>query len=111
MPLVSVLIPIKGDCSYLPIAIQSVRLQSVKDLEIVICSDQIDDTTRRYLANLVKMDTRVKIVYTVGLSLPSALNKGLEQCNGEFIARFDSDDIMLPGRLHNQVLFLQEMVL
>jgi len=108
MPLVSVLMPIKGDCPYLPFAIQSVRLQSFKDWEMVICKDLIDDFSSRYLADLVKSDARIKIIDTVGLVLPSALNKGLEECSGEFIARFDSDDVMLPGRLHNQVLFLQE---
>lgn len=108
MPLVSVLIPIKGDCPYLPIAIQSVRLQSLGDWELLICRDLIDDSSSRYLADLVEMDTRIKIIDTVGLALPSALNKGLDECTGEFIARFDADDIMLPGRLHNQVLFLQE---
>ena len=107
MPLVSVLMPIKGDCPYLPFAIQSVRLQSLGDWELVICKDLIDGTSSGYLTDLVEADTRIKIIDTVGLALPSALNKGLEQCNGEFIARFDADDIMLPGRLHNQVLFLQ----
>jgi len=108
MPLVSVLMPIKGDCPYLPIAIQSVRDQSLGDWEIVICKDLIDDSSIRYLTDLVEADTRIKVIDTVGLVLPSALNKGLEECSGEFIARFDSDDVMLPGRLHSQVLFLQE---
>ena len=108
MPLVSVLMPIKGDCPYLQFAIQSVRLQSFKDWELVICCDLIDESTKRYLADLVELDTRIKIVDTVGLALPSALNKGLDKCVGEFIARFDADDIMLPGRLLSQVLFLQE---
>lgn len=108
MPLVSVLMPIKGDCPYLPFAIQSVRLQTFGDWELVICSDFVDESSKRYLARLVEIDTRIKIIDTVGLVLPSALNKGLEECSGEFIARFDADDIMLPERLHSQVLFLQE---
>lgn len=108
MPVVSVLMPIKGECPHLPIAIQSVRLQSFDDWELVICKDLIDDSSSRYLAELVEEDFRVKVIDTIGLALPSALNKGLEECNGEFIARFDADDIMLLGRLHNQVLFLQE---
>lgn len=108
MPLVSVLMPIKGDCPYLPFAIQSVCAQSFGDWEIVICKDLIDDSSSRYLAKLVEADARIKIIDTVGLALPSALNKGLEECSGEFIARFDSDDLMLQGRLHSQVLFLQE---
>lgn len=108
MPLVSVLMPIKGDCPYLPIAIQSLLFQSFEDWELVICKDLIDDLSNRYLEEWMRRDPRIKTVDTVGHALPSALNKGLDECAGEFIARFDSDDIMLPGRLHNQVLFLQE---
>lgn len=108
MPLVSVLMPIKGDCPYLALAIQSLRDQSFGDWELVICRDLIDDFSSKYLVDLVEMDSRVKIIDTVGLALPSALNKGLEECVGEFIARFDADDIMLPWRLHDQVYFLQE---
>ena len=108
MPLVSVLMPIKGDCPYLSFAIESVRVQSFGDWELVICKDLIDDSSSRYLVDLIEVDSRIKIIDTVGLALPSALNKGLEECGGEFIARFDADDIMLPGRLHSQVLFLQE---
>lgn len=108
MPLVSVLMPIKGDCPHLSIAIQSLQAQSFMDWELVICKDYIDKLSSRYLEELVRRDLRIKMVETVGHALPLALNIGLDECAGEYIARFDSDDIMLPGRLHNQVLFLQE---
>ncbi len=108
MPLVSVLMPIKGDCPHLPIAIQSLRAQSLIDWELVICRDLVDELTNKYLAEIVKRDHRIKIIETAGDVLPLALNKGLDVCSGDFIARFDSDDIMLPGRLLKQVFFLQE---
>ncbi len=108
MPLVSVLMPIKGDCPHLRIAVQSIRGQTFEDWELVICKDHIDNSSNRYLEDLVAADSRIKIIDTLGLALPSALNKGLDECGGEFIARFDSDDVMLPGRLHSQVLFLQQ---
>jgi glycosyltransferase involved in cell wall biosynthesis len=108
MTLVSVLLPLKGDCPFLSIAIQSLRAQTFEDWELVICRDHINDSSSRYLDDLVETDTRIKIIDTFGLALPSALNKGLDECGGEFIARFDSDDVMLPSRLHSQVLFLQQ---
>lgn len=107
MTLVSVLMPIKGDCPYLSYAIQSVRLQSLADWELVICKDHIDEASSVYLRGIIAMDPRIRLVDTVGLALPAALNRGLEECNGEYIARFDADDLMLPGRLRNQVAFLQ----
>jgi glycosyltransferase involved in cell wall biosynthesis len=107
MTLVSVLMPIKGDCPYLSYAIQSVRLQSFGDWELVICKDLIDGASSGYLEEIVALDSRIRLVDTVGLALPAALNRGLGVCKGDFIARFDADDIMLPGRLSSQVIFLQ----
>lgn len=108
MTLVSVLMPIKGDCPYLSYAVQSVRHQSLPDWELVICKDHIDEASSLYLKEVAALDPRIKLVDTLGLALPAALNRGLEECNGEFIARFDADDVMLPGRLRNQVTFLQK---
>lgn len=106
MPVVSVLMPVKGDCADLPMAIQSVLEQTFTDWELVICKDAIGDVSERYLADLVKRDFRIRVVETVGLNLPTALNVALSECYGEFIARFDSDDVMLPERLSQQVVFL-----
>jgi glycosyltransferase involved in cell wall biosynthesis len=99
--------PIKGDCPYLSYAIQSVRLQSLTDWELVICKDQIDTASGTYLKEISVLDLRIRLVDTFGLALPAALNRGLEECKGEFIARFDADDVMLPGRLRSQMTFLQ----
>ncbi len=107
MTLVSVLMPIKGDCPYLSYAIQSVRLQSNSDWELVICKDHIDEASSKYLREIAALDPRIRLVDTAGLALPAALNRGLEECGGEFLARFDADDIMLPGRLSSQVSFLR----
>jgi len=106
MPVVSVLMPVKGDCADLPMAIQSVLEQTFTDWELVICKDVISDVSERYLSDLVKEDFRIRIVETVGLNLPAALNVALSECRGEFIARFDSDDVMLAERLSQQVVFL-----
>lgn len=106
MTLVSVLMPIKGDCPFLTYAIQSVRLQSFGDWELVICKDLVDEESESYLKKIISLDPRVKLVDTIGLPLPSALNMGLRQSTGHFIARFDADDIMLPERLEDQVSYM-----
>lgn len=106
MVAVSVLMPIKGDCRFLFYAVESVRLQSGVTWELIICKDQIDSTASSYLERVASEDYRIKIVDTPGMTLPDALNRGLDECQGEFIARFDADDIMLPGRLIYQTNFL-----
>jgi hypothetical protein len=66
MPLVSVLMQIKGDYPYLPFAIESEIVQSFGNWELVICKDLIDDSSSRCLADLVERKNRIKIFDTVG---------------------------------------------
>ena len=40
------------------------------------------------------------------VGLAQALNVGLQHCNGTYVARFDTDDLMLPPRLALQVEYL-----
>ena len=40
--------------------------------------------------------------------LPAALNNGIEYCNGDYVARMDSDDIALPARLRLEEDYLEQ---
>ena len=97
---------IKGPSAFIRDAVHSVRTQTFTDWELVICKDIVDEASESFLRLASLKDPRIRIVNTVGLSHPSALNKGIAECRGELIARFDSDDIMLPTRLKSQVSFL-----
>lgn len=78
------------------------------DYEIVIGEDHSTDDTRKLILEYEK-----KVPGLIRL-LPSSGNKGyvrnfdetLKACTGEYIAVFDGDDIMLPGKLQKQVEFL-----
>lgn len=107
MPTVSVLLPIKGDCHYLPLAIRSIQIQSFSDWELIVCKDRINQFCLEFLKELSESDRRISIVNTEGLNLSSAMNKGLRKSKGEFISRFDADDVMLPNRLMLQTKFLK----
>jgi glycosyltransferase involved in cell wall biosynthesis len=51
-------------------------------------------------------DSRLRIVNFDGPSLPGALNAGLAECRGRFVARMDADDLCLPRRLEAQAAYL-----
>lgn len=107
MPLVSIILPLKGACPFLKDALASVFLQKFTDYEIIICKDSVDTRIENILIRLAKKYNNIKILETIGMNLPAALNYGVSICNGTYIARFDGDDIMLPNRLASQVNFLQ----
>ena len=50
----------------------------------------------------------VTIVLDENIGLARALNVGLKYCDGNFIARMDTDDISLPDRFKDQMMFLKE---
>ena len=46
---------------------------------------------------------RIKLIYGNNEKIVGALNKGIINSKGKFIARMDSDDISLPSRLQSQI--------
>lgn len=53
LPRVSVLIPVRNERDRLPTLVQALRAQQVKPLEVILCDDNSDDSSREWLqANL-----------------------------------------------------------
>ncbi len=108
LPFVSVLIPCYNAESYIESSIRSVMNQTYKNIEIVVINDGSTDKTKEVLLKLSKEDIRIEYYENeCNLRLVKTLNKGLNLCTGEFIARMDADDICFPNRLEKQVSFLQ----
>lgn len=87
-------------------AIESVLNQTFKDFEWVIINDATPDNSIAIIEEY--NDPRVKIIHNnENLGLPASLNKGIELCKGQYIARMDTDDICYPNRLEEQVKFME----
>ena len=92
---------------YLKQAIDSVLNQTYPDFEFIIIDDGSTDDSAGFIKSYD--DPRIKLVYNEkNIGLPRSLNKGLELCRGEFVARMDSDDICYPQRFEEQVYFLSQ---
>lgn len=102
MPLVSVLLAVHNDARYLPAAVESVLRQSLADLELIVVDDASSDETPGIVGSLT--DARVTVLTNdEQLGLAASLNRGLDQASGRYVARLDSDDVALPGRLESQI--------
>lgn len=107
-PLVSVLIPCYNVEDYVVESVNSIINQTYSNLEIVVINDCSSDGTAAKLSELSLKDGRIKIYDNeVNLKLVKTLNKGIQLCNGKYIARMDADDISLPTRIEKQVEFLE----
>jgi len=110
---VSVLMATKNGEKTLSAAIESIRRQSFTNFELIICNDYSTDGTASICASVAQQDDRIRVLTNIGQpGLASALNQGLTQCKGAYIARMDDDDRAHPDRLVQQVAALnrQEQV-
>jgi glycosyltransferase involved in cell wall biosynthesis len=104
-PVITVLMPVYDCAAYVESAVRSVLDQTFTDFEFLIIDDGSTDDTRKKILRF--NDERIKIFPREREGLVSQLNFGLKQARGEFIARTDGDDIMVPHRLRIQLQFLK----
>jgi glycosyltransferase involved in cell wall biosynthesis len=112
-PKVSVLIPTFNGGKYIQESIMSVINQTYEKIEIVLIDDHSTDDTWKVVEALISEFTIENITYCCGLEkgLVAALNYGVSICNGELIARMDSDDICHNERISQQIAYLKENTL
>jgi glycosyltransferase involved in cell wall biosynthesis len=108
-PLVSVIIPCFNAASYMEDSLMSIVNQTYKNIEIIAIDDCSSDNTWSILQSLQKKDHRIKIYQNPkNLKLISTLNRAIDFCQGDFIARMDADDISNLDRIEKQVKVITE---
>ncbi len=107
MPLLSILMPVYNAGRYLRPAIASLLAQDFRDFELIIVNDGSTDGSAGIIDSFAVRDARIRVFTRANAGIVSALNAGLAVAQGGLIARMDSDDIALPGRLRAQVDFMQ----
>ena len=94
-PLVSVIIPVYNVAYYLAQCLESVILQTYKNLEIIIIDDASPDSSATVYNLYASRDPRIKIIkHDKNMGLGVARNTGLAVANGEYIHFCDSDDYL-----------------
>jgi len=106
-PEVSVVMSVYNGEKYLAEAIESILNQRFTDFEFIIIDDGSFDSSPSLLARYGQRDPRILIHrFDRNRGLSTALNFGIHHARGEYIARMDGDDISLPNRLQEQVVFM-----
>jgi glycosyltransferase involved in cell wall biosynthesis len=101
-PLVSVVLAARDARATIDQAVTSVLRQSLRDLELVVVDDGSVDGTGALLADVG--DPRLRVVRNdQSLGLAGALNAGLGEAGGRYVARLDADDIARPAWLERLV--------
>ena len=105
---VSVLMTAYNAERFLPQAVASVLRQTHREFEFVVIDDGSSDDTRQILADYARADARLRFVSHENMGMGRSLNKGLGLVRGEWVARLDADDEMLPTRLERQIAFVRD---
>lgn len=101
-PLVSVIMPAYNAAEHIGEALQSVLDQDWRPLEVVVVDDGSTDDT----AAIVRRYPEVVYVHQANAGPSVARNAAVEHSSGAFVANFDSDDLLPPTRVSDQVGFL-----
>ena len=107
-PKLSIIMPTLNAEKYLRESIDSILDQTFKDFEFLIIDDNSTDNTLKIINNY--KDKRIKLIKGKNKGIASALNLGIKNSKGEYIARMDADDISLPKRLEKQIDFMDKNI-
>lgn len=106
-PLVSVIIPAYNMGEYVEAAIQSVLRGTLDDVEVIVIDDGSTDSTAaivKQYTNQSKLtyDSRVRYEYQSNSGKSAAVNLGLENACGSYVAMLDADDQLTPDSLKSR---------
>lgn len=103
MPLVSIIIPAYNRARFLPETLNSALGQSIADIECIVVDDGSTDGTKDVVDRFSERDPRVRYLQQENRGPSAARNYGLAEARGRFIQFLDSDDIIVPDKLAQQL--------
>lgn len=90
-------------------AVESIWNQTYRKIEFIMVNDCSDE--KETITAISKIMTKYPQIILLqnksNLGLTRSLNKGIEYCTGEYIARMDADDISNPDRFMMQVHYME----
>lgn len=96
-PKISIVIPIYNVADYLPKCLDSVLLQTYRNLEVIAVNDGSTDNCLQILKDYAKRDKRIKIINQKNQGVSAARNAGLDVATGDYVSMPDPDDWLALG--------------
>lgn len=101
--LVSIIVPAYNAEKYIRKTIESLLVQTYRNIEIIVIDDGSTDNTYNILKQITENDYRLNVFTIENNGVSNARNVGISVCNGDYIAFMDSDDYMEPTMIYKLV--------
>lgn len=93
-PKVSIIVPVYNVEKYLERCINSLKSQTLEDIEIILVDDSSTDSSLEICNAAAMEDSRIKVIHKANEGAGKARNAALEIAMGEYIGFVDSDDFV-----------------
>lgn len=94
---VSILVPIYNVEKYLRECLDSIKNQTLKDIEVLLLDDGSTDSCPQICDEYCKNDSRFKVIHKPNSGYGATMNIGLDNATGEYIGIVESDDFIRPN--------------
>ena len=98
-PTISVLVPIYNVERYLDECLDSLKVQTFRDFEVLCINDGSTDGSREIIQRYCDVDKRFRCIDKPNSGYGASMNRGLREARGTWIAILESDDMFVPEAL------------
>ncbi len=105
--LLSVIVPAYNVAEWLPRCLDSILLQTYKNLEVLVIDDGSSDETPQIADRYAARDARIRAIHQQNRGLVETRERGIREAKGEYVGFVDGDDEIVPEmyeRLLNNAL-------
>lgn len=89
---VSVIVPVYNTGKYLKQCLQSLKEQSLRDIEVICVNDGSTDNSRAIIEQFVAEDHRFKVIHKSNTGYGHSVNMGIKAAQSPYIGILESDD-------------------
>ena len=95
---VSVIVPVYNCEAFLPQCIDSLRAQTLEEIEMIFVCDGSPDGSLAVLREYEKKDSRIRVInFEKNRGVSAARNAGIDAAQGDYVIFCDGDDWVEPG--------------
>ena len=109
-PVVSVIVPVYNVEPYLRKCLDSLRSQSLSDIEVILVNDGSTDGSAELLRRAAEEDSRFHVIHQENRGTAAARYAGIQAARGEYVGFVDADDYVEPemyARMYGEACIAQ----